>query len=129
MYSARCLSRSEFVFIERRDVFVVVAQFSPWLQERLEMFKEHVVGSVLPMMAAGSKSGTSRGEDGTQVANGSSSNGVSNGGTSSIKDQWRNSDDWADADCMFHEDSDAPLTGAGARQQVLLRPCSRGAPS
>jgi len=41
-YSARCVTRSEFVHMHQSIVMEVLSQFAPWLPERFERFREAV---------------------------------------------------------------------------------------
>lgn len=43
MYSARCMSRCEFLYITRDSVSQLFKVFSPWLEDRFEFFREGVI--------------------------------------------------------------------------------------
>ncbi|CAE7240661.1 Kcnh5 [Symbiodinium sp. CCMP2456] len=43
MYSARCEMRSEVMCILRSDIGALIKEFSPWMGERFEVFREEVV--------------------------------------------------------------------------------------
>lgn len=42
-YNARCECYCEFVCVERSDIQTMIERFSPWLDERFEMFREAVL--------------------------------------------------------------------------------------
>eukprot|EP00929_Paragymnodinium_shiwhaense_P053315 TRINITY_DN26678_c0_g3_i1.p1 TRINITY_DN26678_c0_g3~~TRINITY_DN26678_c0_g3_i1.p1 ORF type:complete len:947 (-),score=182.98 TRINITY_DN26678_c0_g3_i1:199-3039(-) len=45
-YNVRCESRCELVVIPREKVKEIIQRFSPWLEERFEMFREAVVSAI-----------------------------------------------------------------------------------
>lgn len=56
LYTARCESRGELVYISRSVIQDIIERFSPWLPERFELFREAVLDAMTKLANGGDSS-------------------------------------------------------------------------